>query len=342
MAYVVRVTGGRWFCSRSWRRRWAFAIAVVIACLSSVGQAQTSAARAQPFRLVWSSSAGCGDVRAFVSELESRTTRLRAAQQGEHAITLIVETFEATAGVRGQLTVRKPDGDLSVREVPGLNCQEVESAMALIAALMVDPLAESLEGARPIPASRPAAGPTASARPVDVSEWSVRIEQRLAARTAIAPGLAWGQAVAVMLTGETSRWRPSLALSGHWSRATTSKPRGSAELDWVAGQLAACPVGLKPREPWDLRLCGAFQAGRLRGTGFETTSPAAKSILWMAAGLELQGRYRVVGPLWLGFEGAFVFPFSRERFYLAPAETTLHRVPAWGWGFGLGTGLRFF
>jgi hypothetical protein len=341
MAYVVRVTGGRWFCARSWRRHWAFVIAVAMACLSRVGHAQTSAAPAQPFRLIWSSSAGCGDVHAFLSELESRTTRLREAQQGEHAITLIVETFEAAGGVRGQLTVRKPDGDLSVREVPGLNCQEVESAMALIAALMVDPLAESLEGARPITPSRPTARPSGSAGPRDVSEWSVRVEQRLAARTAVGPGLAWGQAVAVMFTSESSQWRSSLALSGHSLRTTTSKPFGSAELDWVAAQLAACPVGLKPREQWDFRLCGAFQVGRLRGTGFETASPAAKSILWMAAGLELQGRYQVVGPLWLGFEGAFVFPFSRERFYLEPVET-LHRVPIWGWGFGLGTGLRFF
>jgi hypothetical protein len=341
MAYVVRVTGGRWFCARGWRRHWAFAIAVVIACLSRVGRAQTSAAAAQPFRLVWSSSAGCGDVRAFVNELQSRTTRLREALEGEHAITLIVETFQAGDGVRGQLTVRKPDGDLSVREVPGLNCQEVESGMALIAALMVDPLAESLEGARTTAPSRPPTRPTDSANTIVVSDWSLRIEQRLVARNAVAPDLAWGQAFAVMLTGETSGWRPSVALSGHWTHATTSKPSGSAELDWVAAQLTACPIGLTPSEPWDFRLCGTFQIGRLRGVGFETESPATKSILWTAAGLELQGRYRVVGPLWLGFEGAFVFPFSRERFYLEPEET-LHQVPAWGWDIGLGTGVRFF
>jgi hypothetical protein len=341
MAYVVRVTGGRWFWARSGARHTAFAIAVVIACLSGVGRAQTSAARAEPFRLVWSSSAGCGDARAFLNELESRTARLREAQAGEHAITLIVETFLVAGGVRGQLTVRKPDGDLSVREVPGVNCQEVESAMALIAALMVDPLAGSAERARPTAPSRPAARSADSASPLHGSDWSLRIEQRLTARTAVAPGLTWGQALAVMLTAETSRWRPSLGLSGHSARATTSKPHGSAELGWAAAQLVACPVAWRPAESWDFRACGAFQLGRLRGAGFRTIDPAAKSILWAAAGLELEGRYRVVGPLWVGLEGAFTFPFSRERFYLEPPET-LHRVPAWGWSFGLGTGLSFF
>jgi hypothetical protein len=57
--------------------------------------------------------------------------------------------------------------------------------------------------------------------------------------------------------------------------------------------------------------------------------------------LELEARHRLVGPLWLGVEGAFVLPFSRESFYLLP-EPTLHRVPAWGAGFGLGLGLHFF
>jgi hypothetical protein len=298
------------------------------------------ATRAEPFRLVWSSSAGCGEAREFVTELEGRTALLREARPNEHAITLIVETFRAPGGVRGQLTVRKPDGDLSVREVPGQNCQEVESAMALIAALMVDPLAAGLERGNARPHLRPPPEPRAApTRPAP--DWSWRIEQRLTARTAIAPGATWGQALGVMATRETSKPRPSLAVSVHSARATTSAPEGSAELTWTAAQLSLCPFGLRPGPSWDVRACGAFQIGRLRGAGFRTASPAAKAILWSSAGLALEGRYELVGPLWIGWEGAFTFPFTRERFYLLP-EHTLHRVPAWGVNAGLGVGLRFF
>jgi hypothetical protein len=267
---------------------------------------------------------------------------LREARVDEHAITLIVETFPAAAGVRGQLTVRKPDGDLSVREVPGLSCHEVESAMALIAALMVDPLAAATEP--PINAALrapPASSPPDVATALQKSAWSLRLEQRLTARTAIAPGLTWGQAVGVMLTREASRFRPSLGLAAHIARSTASAPQGRAELDWAAAQLTFCPLGVSPHERWDARACGAFQVGRLRGTGFETASAATKSIVWWSAALELQARYQVLGPLWLGLEGALLLPFSRERFYLQP-EPTLHRVPAWGASFGLGAGLRFF
>jgi hypothetical protein len=83
------------------------------------------------------------------------------------------------------------------------------------------------------------------------------------------------------------------------------------------------------------------QLGRLRGTGFRTASPATKSIFWSSAGIELEGRYQLLRPLWLGLESALTFPFTRERFYLEP-EQTLHRVPAWGLSVGLGVGVHFF
>lgn len=340
-AYVALVTGGRW--SRERLRRYLRAgVSLALSSLSGVGLAASPEARqAEPFRLVWSSSAGCGNARTFLAELEGRTALLREARTDEHAITLIVETFRAETGVRGQLTVRKPDGQLTVREVPGQNCQEVESAMALIAALMVDPLAGTSERAaagRPVEPSRrtPQAVPASSE-----AAWSFRVDQRLTARTAVAPRLTWGQALGVTLTGEASEARPSLGLSVQVADATTSGAHGSAELEWAAAQLTLCPIGVGPGKRWDFRACAALQLGRLRGIGFETASPAQRAIFWASAGVQLEGRYQLIGPLWLGWEGALALPFSRERFYLEPQET-LHRVPWWALSFGFGAGLRFF
>jgi hypothetical protein len=319
-------------------RLWLAGVMLALMCAAHVAHAQ-KARPAEPFRLIWSSSAGCGSAGAFLAELSGRTALLREARADEHAITLIVETFPAPAGVRGQLTVRKPDGDFSVREVPGSTCHEVESAMALIAALMVDPLATGAEptDATVVPAeSRPDSPPVAHA-----PRWSVRFEPRLTARTAVAPGLTWGQAVGLMLTREASRFRPSLGLAAHLAHSTVSAPQGQAELAWTAAQLTICPLAAGPQERWDVRACGAFQLGRLRGTGFQTANRATKSIVWSSATLELQARRQLVGPLWLGLEGAFGLPFSRESFYLEP-EPTLHQVPAWVASFGGGLGLRFF
>jgi hypothetical protein len=298
---------------------------------------QPPARQATAFRLVWSSSAGC-EARSFLAELSHRTTLLREARADEHAITLIVETFRAPSGVRGKLSVREPDGELTVREVPGSSCREVDSAMALIAALMVDPLAAGLERASSQQhAASTAPEPDSSAREAD---FGLRIEQRLTGQTAVAPGFTWGQAVGVMLTHETSRFRPSLGLSARSARDTTSIAEGSAELDFAAAQLTLCPLGVRPEVTWDLRACAALQLGRLRGTGFDTRAPASKSVFWSSAAFELQARYQLLGPLWMGAEGTLNFPFSRESFHFDP-QKTLHRIPIWGASAALGLGLRF-
>jgi hypothetical protein len=339
-AYFACVTG-HWF--RDGARGWFGATVALWALLTATSRVQAQPAQSaagEPFRLVWSSSAGCGQARSFVAELAEKTQLLREARAEEHAITLIVETFRTAAGVRGQLTVHKPDGDLTVRDVPGANCQEVQSALALIAALMVDPLAtRSARRHRDYPAS--------AARPSDTSrershEWSLRLEHHLTIRTAVAPGWSWGQSVGLTWTRETRGFfRPSLGISAHAASAVVSAAPGSAELDWAAGQLAACPVAIGDARRAVLTACAVFQLGRLRGVGFSTVEPASHDVLWSSAGLELQGRHHLLGPLWLGWEGAFLLPLTRASFYFEP-DPPLHRVPAWGLSFGIGAGLHFF
>ena len=319
-----------------------------VAALLTVGLG-TSAARAEaptppatePFRMMWSSSAGCGAASTFLTELRSRTSRLRPARDGERATTLILEMFATSSGVRGQLTVRKADGELSTREVPGRDCQEVESAMALIAALMVDPLASTSELAL---ASRPPAEPP----PIELSpatskqsRWTIRVEPRLTARTAVGPGLTWGEALGASLTWQSNSLHPSLQLTAQRAKTTASSPAGSAELEWTAGELLACPWAAQPSSSLELRACALLQLGRLRGSGYDTISPATESIFWSAAGVALQGRVQLLGPLWLGIDGGLERPFTRERFYVDPSHT-LHQVPAWGGSLGFGVGVLFF
>lgn len=310
---------------------------MTLSCGAAAAHSSPVARKSEPFRLVWSSSAGCGSSRTFMAGLTGPTSVLRDARVDERAITLIVELFRAQGGVRGQLMMRKPDGELMTREVIGQDCQEVESAMALIANVMVDPLATGTDTV--VVKTDPMIVRVEGASPP--SRWSLRVEQRLSARTAVAPRFAWGPALGAMLTRETGDLHPSVGLSAMWAQATSSASTGSAELDWVAGRLALCPAGWQPGPSWDLRACATLQLGRLRGTGFATRAAASKAIFWGSGGVELEARYQLLGPLWAGLESEFTLPFSHERFYLEPSET-LHRVPNWGVSFGLGLGLRFF
>jgi hypothetical protein len=300
---------------------------------------------AEPFRMVWSSPPGCGDASGFLAELRSRTSRLRPAEGGERATTLLAELLREAAGVRGHLTVRKATGEVLTRDVPGRTCQEVVSAMALIAALMVDPLALTTES--PVAAAEPAApappsvSPPPPPRPPRARRWAFGVEQRLTGRTAVAPELAWGEALNLIVLWQSSSFRPSLELSAHRARATASRSFGSADLNWTAAQLVLCPWGAQPGPRWDVRACALFQIGRLLGTGYATRNPAEGTIFWSSAGVQLEGRVQLVGPLWLGLEAGALRPFSKESFYLAPTQT-LHAIPDWGFNFGGGLGLLFF
>lgn len=293
----------------------------------------------------WSSPPGCGDAAGFLAELRSRTSRLRPAQEGERATTLRAELLREATGVRGHLTVRKGNGEVLTRDVPGRTCQEVVSAMALIAALAVDPLALTSESAlatsEPPPPPPPSVAAAAPPPPRTARRWAFGVEQRLTGRTAVAPDLAWGEALGLIVLWQASSFRPSLELSAQRARATTSQSFGSAELNWTAAQLVLCPWGVQPGARWDVRACALFQIGRLLGTGYATRNPAEGTIFWSSAGVQLEGRMQLLGPLWLGLEAGALRPFSSESFYLAPTQT-LHRIPAWGFNFGGGLGLLFF
>lgn len=325
-------------------------LVVLLALGNQLGAAEAQAAQAppkphtEPFRVFWSSSADCGSAESFASELKARDQSLRDAERDERATTFLVETFREDAGVRGQLIVRRPDGQVSTRQVPGATCAEVESALALIASLMMDPLSMGMGPGKQTPSAdiAPVEPKTGATERDPRPHLSLRAEHRLIGQGAVAPGLSWGQAARLMLTHESRAWSPSVGLSLHVTGATASGSHGSAELEWLAGQLSACPLAGEAAPRWDLRGCALLQVGRLRGTGYQTTSPAARSILWTGAGLQVEGRFELLGPLWLGWEAAVVFPFTRERFYLAAPEETLHRIPAAGGSFGLGAGLRFF
>lgn len=233
--------------------------------------------------------------------------------------------------------MHRPGARPIVREVPGASCDEVISAMALIAALMVDPLAGSAPPRPTWPPKGEESRPAARREPA----FAGQIEHRLSARTAVAPKLALGQTLAVALISEASSLRPSLGLSLSTARGTRTVTNGSAEFDWVAGRLALCPVGLGSARLWDLRFCAGVELGRLRGTGYATAAPASKSILWSSAAALLDAQRRLLGPLWLGGEAGLTFPWTREHFYLDP-QTNLHRIPAWGVTGAIGLAFHFF
>ncbi len=345
--------------------------------LVSLAFAEPAAAEPQPFRVTFSTAAGCGSAAAFEDEVLKRTDRLRLADSGEAALVLSVELAPSAEGIEGRLTLRENDGLVSVREVPGGDCEEVLSAMALIAALTVDPLArpdreiplarrmrnrrepQSSPPPRPrrespkrvIPRREPPkqkqeqerAEPSSAAPANAKPGLGFGVGQRVTVQTAVMPGatLGLGAHAELAVTGP-SLWSPRLRLSGIFSQSgEIDAERGLAEFDWITARLQGCPVRFGFDRTWNIRPCAYLDAGRLHGAGSQIEPSDEKSVFWTAAGVEFSGELRVFGPLALGVEAGILLPFRRDRFLFEP-DTELHEVPVAGFSGGVGLGLLFF
>lgn len=98
----------------------------------------------EPLRLVYKSEGLCPSGERFFSEVRARTDKIRPAHGDEPARTLRVEVEEGAKDSGGTLVVVGADGTASsTRTVRAKTCGDVASALALVAALAIDPEART-------------------------------------------------------------------------------------------------------------------------------------------------------------------------------------------------------
>jgi hypothetical protein len=135
--------------------------------------AQSDDPSAEPVRIQFVGPADCSDAARFLGEVRARTPRVRAASEGEPARVFHVTVSREGDNALGTLVVEDVERASIPRTMQAGSCEEVVGALALVAALAIDPLAVSAgsSGAReqtdvsPMAPSGPAPGPAASATP---------------------------------------------------------------------------------------------------------------------------------------------------------------------------------
>ena len=134
---MTGVTGAQLVgAKRGSRRCWP--VFVVAGALCGVTPAH-AAKPGQAFRLEYWASGSCPDAIEFARQVQTRAPRLRPAEGAEPALGFYTELVERKGGATGRLTARSADGREVVREVRGPTCDDVVTALALIAALAADP-----------------------------------------------------------------------------------------------------------------------------------------------------------------------------------------------------------
>ncbi len=134
-------------------------------------------------RVEYAAAEGCPTRESFIREIGARTSRLRVADESEPARVFRVALGPSGESFRGTLVVVDAGGSESEREVQGESCAVVSSALALVAALTIDPeastapLSEIATSAvppiatvtvTPSPAPPPTARPTPTVAPTPI------------------------------------------------------------------------------------------------------------------------------------------------------------------------------
>ena len=347
------------------RRFGRTALAVLASAAGLAGPEEARAADPGPqvqYALDYRVPASCPGEDDFVKLIARRTSRARRGGAGEVKYRFTIEVQLSDAGARGTLQIAEKDGGTTERDVPARDCANAIEAMALIAAVILDPRAATTSavavsesdaapiagaaGTTPAPPSRtsapqrpPVAAPAAvsgsqASPPADDRSptWQTRLRAAGALQGAVAPGGALGVAAgAEVYQVHDGLFEPRFAMTAHFARGEASTRFGDAELAWYAGRLTACPVGWPKSGRLTLRGCAFAEAGALRGDGSDTQNPRGSTAFWLAAGPSTEIELGVTRWLALTVEAGIVVPAFHDKFVFVPDEVAHQVPPVGGW-----------
>jgi hypothetical protein len=335
-----------------------------------------AAAEPEVVRIDYAAPAACPDATAFLRSLKERTTRFRQATGAEKARSFRVRVTGLSSSFSGRLEIAGPDDAIAVRTVDSRSCTEVSSALALMAALAIDPSAlvpsalvpSSLGGPSKRadePATETATTPvaeaerkqrsslstvTASARSVPDGpagppwRWSAGVQGHTT--FAVTPNLGWGADLFVDAEApDSSTLGPAARAGLFFNQSVVELPTGpSARFRWMAATLEGCPARLKAQA---LRLavhpCVALRMGVLHGEGRSMTQPKQVTSLWSDVGPLLRLRLQAADRVNIEAQAALMLPLYRPTFTILDngSDTSAFSVPALGGTVGIGMSYGF-
>ncbi|MHB8873290.1 MAG: hypothetical protein ACYC8T_06355 [Myxococcaceae bacterium] len=316
-------------------------LALAAAVLLAAGAA--SGASAEAIHLRYEASPECPDREAFEQQLRARFVQLRAAEPQQAARSFHVTLTRDDELFQGVLTVREADGQESSRSVSAARCEEVVSALALVAAAAIELRASrspvghrpGLDVVEPPPPPSPPRPPPPPRR-----GWGFGAGARFEVTGGASPRPLLGGAAFLELE-RAERPSPLFRAGVRFSPGQDVVQAGGAgaRFELFAGHLEACPFQAQLGSPVSLRPCARLEAGVLTATGRGLRSaPPSAARPWVTP--SAVGRVRVGGEsaVSLDVEGALAFPLVRDHFYLGQdsSKVTVHQVPAVTVGAGVG------
>lgn len=313
----------------------------------------------QPFRLEYWAHGQCPDAVEFARQIQTRAPLLRPAEGDEPALGFYAELDARGGSATGRLTARSPDGREVKREVRGATCDDVVTALALIAALAADP-DQPVEAPRTHVTRAARRGPTRSLDsppgdeppPEELSEpivpeliprWTFGVGGGVEFDSSIAPSPGSGLGVAFDAEGPGgSALRPLFSLSANRaSAATTQTAGGNAAFTWLAFRLTGCPFRWPEQTPLFIRPCGFFDAGDLEGNVSLGALSSDVNHSWFALGAFARIEALVGEVVSFQLDGGVIAPLQHDEFRAGDGAPLAFRIPATGILGRIGLSYRF-
>lgn len=277
-----------------------------------------------PIAVEYRPAKACPEAEQFTRQLQARQPRVRQVTSAEAKILFRIHFTGTGDGMLGHFEMRGSDGSLTERDIPQADCAEIVTAMALIAAVLVEP---SVAASSRVPATPVIAPPQTRQGSLATGRDLHRIGYRAGVggilEGAVVPALAAGLSIEVGVRWETHRlFSPSLsgALLRAFATHVDSSSRGTARFEWTAFRLIAAPLRWPVEGPVALRPAAFFDVGSFEASGEQTKNAGTTSITWSDLGVLMRLEMTPLERLSLLLDAGIVIPLRHDRFYFAPDD----------------------
>jgi hypothetical protein len=271
-----------------------------------------------------------------------RQLAMRRRDEGRiEAAALRVRIVAKGGGFAGSIEISAADP--VSREIEGVECDEVVSALAVIAALALDQAAaEMVDGSDDV--ARAGAGSPRLAPPLETptGAWISNLGAGLAAVSGPSPGVL----VAAVLAAEVEHagaepLAPSFVVESLAAEQGLIGPDGEdARFRWLALRFGVCPLRVgQPLGVW-FRPCAAADLGVVRAEGRNLPRTYVHTVPWLAIGALPRAGWASSNWYVTATAGALGI-ITQDDFVVRRPDRRVHRVPALEFTGQLAAGLRF-
>jgi hypothetical protein len=316
----------------------------------STAEPSTAESIAVDFR--YGAPASCPTREEAVAWVKRRTRRLALAEVDVSELTLDMAVIEEPPGFRGTMSVQRKGGAKESRVISGIHCDEVVKALALTAALSIDPnlaltLSPDLEDEPEKPQAPERATPLPEKNPPSIQTVTNHEKFRLSLGALVAlnwfmnPGPHIGAGLMLTHSRLSSQvwfpWEIRVTLQVFAPLTKQEEPKVTTRM--FSSRLAYCPLRLGGK--FAALLCPHVDLGALvaRAQGFEDSDPATR--LYVALGLELWLRARLARHWELALLPGLSYTLTQREFGVEPGPQLLARTRTWAPNLALGLSWAF-